>query len=284
MRTQLLALLTAVVFGAGATAGFAQNEGTEPQRVTKRKVVSVGAPEESAGEAHRRVVRVFSTSGESDSEDEAGVVFIGADGPRSYSYSYGFPRKRGFLGVQLVDLTPALREHFGAPEDAGVMVSSIATDSPAARAGLEVGDVVSAIDGEQVATAFEVARRISVFEDGSTVALEIWRDGRVETLSATIEVRERTAVDLGRFVLPDPVEIEKGIRIDLERLPETLIEIDEDGIHKALSDLRLKWQDEGMLEPFQILGRDRLDLQERIQELEKRLKELEEQLDELPQD
>ena len=45
----------------------------------------------------------------------------------------------GYLGVELVDLTPELREHFGAPRDVGVMVGRVEPGSPAARAGLEVG-------------------------------------------------------------------------------------------------------------------------------------------------
>ncbi len=96
-----------------------------------------------------------------------------------------------FLGVQLSDLTPELRTHFGVPEDAGVMVGKLVDGSPAFRAGLEVGDIVTAVDGEPVASSSALARAIRDHEDGDTVVLEVWRDGRVQKISATLEEQER---------------------------------------------------------------------------------------------
>ena len=96
-----------------------------------------------------------------------------------------------FLGVQLSDLTAELRTHFGVPEDAGVMVGKVVNDSPAFRAGVEVGDIVTAVDGEPVASASALAGAIGGHEDGDTVVLEVWRDGRVQKISAALEERER---------------------------------------------------------------------------------------------
>lgn len=103
------------------------------------------------------------------------------------------PRHGGgaFLGVQLSELTPELRTHFGVPEDAGVMVGKLVDGSPAFRAGLEVGDIVTAVDGEPVASASALALAIRGHEDGDTVVLEVWRDGQVQKISATLEERER---------------------------------------------------------------------------------------------
>ena len=103
------------------------------------------------------------------------------------------PRHGGgaFLGVQLSQLTPELRTHFGVPEDVGVMVGKLVDGSPAFRAGLEVGDIVTAVDGESVASASALARAIGGHGDGDTVVLEVWRDGRMEKISATLEERER---------------------------------------------------------------------------------------------
>ncbi len=104
-----------------------------------------------------------------------------------------------FLGVQLSDLTPELRTHFGVPEDAGVMVGKLVDGSPAFRAGLEVGDIVTAVDGEPVASASALARAIRGHEDGNTVVLEVWRDGQMQKISATLEERERR-VEMSRAV------------------------------------------------------------------------------------
>src|SRR5262245_15606747 len=46
----------------------------------------------------------------------------------------------GFLGVQLIGITPELRQHYGVPKDAGVLVGAVEADSPAAKAGIQVGD------------------------------------------------------------------------------------------------------------------------------------------------
>lgn len=104
-----------------------------------------------------------------------------------------------FLGVQLSDLTPELRTHFGVPEDAGVMVGKLVDGSPAFRAGLEVGDIVTAVDGEPVASASALARAVRGHEDGNTVVLEVWRDGQMRKISATLEERERR-VEMSRAV------------------------------------------------------------------------------------
>ena len=104
---------------------------------------------------------------------------------------------RGFLGVELTDLTPELRRHFGAHEDRGVLVGRVVEDSPAERAGLRVGDVITHIDGEPVTSSFDVTARIGGRAAGDVAALEVVRDGKVETLSATLEVRERPQVEIG---------------------------------------------------------------------------------------
>lgn len=94
-----------------------------------------------------------------------------------------------FLGVQLAELTAELRTHFGVGEDAGVMISKIVDDSPAARAGLEVGDIITALDGKAIGSGSELAHAIRGQEDGASVLLEVWRDGAVQNVAATVAER-----------------------------------------------------------------------------------------------
>src|SRR5204863_4895709 len=65
---------------------------------------------------------------------------------------FDFPGKGAFIGVSVVDLTPELREFFGASKDSGVLVSSVADHGPAAKAGVRVGDVITSVDGKAVAS------------------------------------------------------------------------------------------------------------------------------------
>lgn len=142
--------------------------------------------------------------GEADCDSsERRILFIGDDGGKieidgdpvwiaghGHHGFHGYHRgKGGFLGVQMTELSSELRTHFGVPEDAGVMVSKVVDDSPASRAGVQVGDVISAVDGEAVSSSRSLARAIGSREDGEAVILEIWRGGIVETLTATLEER-----------------------------------------------------------------------------------------------
>lgn len=98
-----------------------------------------------------------------------------------------------FLGVQLTEITPELRTHFGVPDDVGVMISRVVSESPAERAGLRVGDVIARVDGNGVDSAWALQRYVRGHDGGETIDLEVWRDGRMETISAGVETRERGA-------------------------------------------------------------------------------------------
>src|SRR5688500_12390489 len=66
------------------------------------------------------------------------VIVVDKDGKEHVYDSEGTRVRRGYLGVGLTEMTPELRAHFGVPEEAGVMVSSVEDGSPADKAGLKV--------------------------------------------------------------------------------------------------------------------------------------------------
>ena len=109
-------------------------------------------------------------------------------------------RRGAFLGVQMTELTDDLRDHFGVPQGAGVMVSKVVDDSAAYRAGLQAGDIVSAVNGETVSSGANLGDAIRAFEAGETVNLEVWRDGRVQTLAATLEKSKARALHERRAI------------------------------------------------------------------------------------
>ena len=87
----------------------------------------------------------------------------------------------GFLGVQLTPLTPELRVHFGVAEDTGVMVARVEEGGPAHAAGIRVGDILSAIDGERIDSGRQLSRAVRKKEEGDLVMLELYRDGSLES-------------------------------------------------------------------------------------------------------
>ena len=185
-------------------------------------------------------------------------------------HGVGHLRLGGFLGVQLTELTPELRQHFGAPESAGVMVSRVVGESPAEEAGVRVGDVIAAIDGEEVASARQLARRVRATEKGESLELEIWRDGSLERLTAWPEVREREVFDLSDMV----IDIDR-----LETLPEHL-EIHRETIERSLEKARRYLESEEMkrrLERIQEINLERLE--ERMERVRERLERLETDLE-----
>lgn len=108
----------------------------------------------------------------------------------------GDPVRRGYLGVRLVSLTSELRQHFGAPKDTGVLVSSVSDDSPAAKAGVRVGDVITAVDGKPAKSVISVERAIRGHKDGDRVQIDIVRDRATRSLIATVDEREARLMDL----------------------------------------------------------------------------------------
>ncbi|MEO8382279.1 MAG: PDZ domain-containing protein [Acidobacteriota bacterium] len=148
---------------------------------------------------------------------------------------------RAYIGVSLTNLSPELREYFGAPKENGVMVESVQKDSPAEKAGIRVGDIVLGVDGDDVASSADLRHALQEKKEGDSVRIEVLRGRARQTLVAA--VKERGAPRL----------------LQLDELPGVLG--------------NPEWR--ARIERF---GGDCGDLQTRIKDLEGRLKDLERKL------
>jgi membrane-associated protease RseP (regulator of RpoE activity) len=101
-----------------------------------------------------------------------------------------FAGKRGFLGVNVMDLTDELRSHYGAPKDAGVLVSRIEENGPADKAGVRVGDIIVAIDGKDVDSSADVRASVRDKKDGESARIDVLRGKSRQTLVASVDERE----------------------------------------------------------------------------------------------
>lgn len=93
---------------------------------------------------------------------------------------------KGRLGVMVMSLTPELRRHFGAPEDRGVIVAHVESGTPAATAGIRVGDIIVTIHGKKIDGAPDVISALADVGNGQHAKIELVRDGTSRTLDATL--------------------------------------------------------------------------------------------------
>jgi serine protease Do len=97
---------------------------------------------------------------------------------------------RGYLGVSIADLDEGLASGFGLARDTkGALVQQIVPKSPAAQGGVEVGDVVVALDGKPVESAGELTRSVAFVPPGTTVRLTVLRDGKKKDLRFAVGQR-----------------------------------------------------------------------------------------------
>ena len=158
---------------------------------------------------------------------------------------------RGFIGVTLVEITPELRAHYGAPKEAGVVVSGVEADTPAGKAGIQVGDVITSVDGNRVRWTGDVSRAVRDKKGGETVEIELFRDRSPRKVTVTVEERKgrERSFDFRDF---------RDFKDDFKNRTWVVRDFDKFPVIENLEDLR------GMREKME-------DLEKRVRELEKRL-------------
>jgi serine protease Do len=92
----------------------------------------------------------------------------------------------GWLGVQIQPVTAGIASSLGMKKAEGAMVDQPQADSPAAKAGIESGDVITAVNGTQVKDANALAREIGMMAPDTSVKLDILHDGEAKTLTVTL--------------------------------------------------------------------------------------------------
>jgi len=90
------------------------------------------------------------------------------------------------LGVSIQPLTQDLAESFGLERPDGALVSTVAPNSAAAKAGLKSGDVITKVNGEAISEPGQLSSRVGLSRPGEKVTLEVWRDKKLETVVATL--------------------------------------------------------------------------------------------------
>jgi serine protease Do len=109
---------------------------------------------------------------------------------------------RGYLGVEVQTLTADIAEGLGAKNAHGVVVAGVQNDGPAAKAGLEIGDVITSMNGEQIKDTHDLTRKVHGAAPGSSVQFSTVQKGKENSLKVTLDQLpsppRRPAADQGR--------------------------------------------------------------------------------------
>jgi serine protease Do len=103
---------------------------------------------------------------------------------------------RGWLGVQIQGLTPELADSLGLQTTSGALVAAPQSGSPAEKAGLQAGDVITAVNGTEVKDARDLAKKIAGLAPGSDVQLSLSRSGHAQSINLKLgELADKPTVD-----------------------------------------------------------------------------------------
>jgi serine protease Do len=128
-----------------------------------------------------------------------------------------------WLGVETHEVTAENVEELKLPAERGVVVGLVTRDSPAAKADLKEKDVITEVNGQRVEGSAQFRRMIREIPAGRTAQLTVWREGRAQTLTATLGKAEElhrawTSARPGTFAfrLPEVAEIPEIPSIDFD--------------------------------------------------------------------
>jgi serine protease Do len=140
--------------------------------------------------------------------------------------------KRGYLGVTLAPVQGEFARVYGLPEAKGAIIADVQPDqkgqpTPAARAGLQVNDVVVQFNGQPVQDSNDLIAKVAATEVGQTAALTVLRevDGKLDRRTIDVTLGERPNFLARDSEMPTPREKDPGVKTNSARLGLTLAEI-----------------------------------------------------------
>lgn len=98
--------------------------------------------------------------------------------------------ERGWLGVQLKPMSDEVAQVLGFDEGKGAVIERVLPETPAAKAGLQVGDIVMSFDGAEIETLRDLTREVAGKSPGESFDMEVLRKGERTTISVTLATRD----------------------------------------------------------------------------------------------
>lgn len=183
-------------FGLGGTvtAGIVSAEGREIGLAPYDKYIQIDAPinkGNSGGPAFNTQGKVIGINSAIFSPD-GGSVGIGFDVPATTAKAVIAELKenghvtRGWIGVQIQPVSKEIADSLGMKKAEGAMVDEPLPGSPAAKAGIKSGDVITAVNGRAIRDSNDLARKIGAMAPGTSVTLTTLHDGKPKTLTLSL--------------------------------------------------------------------------------------------------
>src|SRR5262245_44092689 len=256
--------------GRGLRLGIVMDETDRGVRVDR---VVPGSPAEKAGVHENDVIVGIDGKNVNDARDVRDVVRDMDNEPREIEMQVErdgnpltlrvMPEKRDrermmfafgnrmYLGVNLQELNPDLASYFQVDPNAGVLVTSVQSDTPAEKGGLRSGDVITHINGNKVSTPSDVSTQLEDIEAGTQLEVTVLRHGAEQRLTVVPEERSWEHPEIPpmpelRQMLRENPEFRddmEGLRREMESLKHDL-ELRKEDLQKMREEIQEKVQKE----------------------------------------
>src|SRR5712691_9921922 len=122
---------------------------------------------------------------------------------------------RGWLGVQIQTVTPEIAESLGLKKAEGALVAEPQPGTPAMKAGIKSGDIISSVNDQPVKDSRDLARKIAGMPPGTSIKLGTWRNGQPKTLTVTLGELPNTPARAESSERPSAPSEETGLGLSL---------------------------------------------------------------------
>ncbi len=120
---------------------------------------------------------------------------------------------RGWMGVGIQDVSPPVARAYGVPANQGAIVSGVQSGSPAAKAGLQRGDVITELDGQGVTGSNDLKLKIGELRPGTAVHLKIMRNGKPQDVTMTLGEEPKSGQERAGGGGPQPPGLMQGVEV-----------------------------------------------------------------------
>ncbi|RWQ41222.1 MAG: Do family serine endopeptidase [Mesorhizobium sp.] len=126
--------------------------------------------------------------------------------------------ERGFIGVRLQEITPSIAEALGIPGSKGALVASVESGSPAEKAGIQAGDVITRFNGKDIQSVHDLTLAAASQKPGTRTTLTRNRGGSQQEIALTIGQRDDEEQQTG--AIPGPEAADQRLGLSLSPIPD----------------------------------------------------------------